>query len=144
MCVHLHLFRSLKKKLFDCLFVHKGYRIILVCFNGSKGPNVLHSCIIQRTRKPSHTQKIYIKKNRHIKTIVILIFYSIKLSRLVQEGFLKVLLVYRARVDAQHHEHLAGIAYGEPVDHLAAALAGHQLQQRLPQVVADAAVADHL
>ena len=46
----------------------------------------------------------------------------------MQEGFLKVLLVHGAGVDAQHHEHLARVAYGEPVDHLTAALAGHQLQ----------------
>lgn len=70
--------------------------------------------------------------------------HSIKFSRLVQEGFLEVLLVDGARVDAEHHEHLARVADGQPVHHLAAPLARHQLQQRLPQVVADAAVANHL
>lgn len=62
----------------------------------------------------------------------------------MQERLLEVLLIHRSGVDAEHHEHLAGVADGEPVHHLAASLASHQLQQRLPQVVADAAVADHL
>lgn len=70
--------------------------------------------------------------------------YSIKFCRLVEEGLLEVLLVNGARVDAEHHEHLAGIADGQPVHYLAAPLARHQLQQRLPQVVADAPVPHHL
>ena len=43
----------------------------------------------------------------------------------MQEWLLKVFLVDGARVDAEHHEHLASIAYRQPVYHLAATLARH-------------------
>lgn len=45
----------------------------------------------------------------------------------MQEGLLKVLFVDGARVDADHHEHLAGVPYGETVHDLAATLTSNQL-----------------
>lgn len=70
--------------------------------------------------------------------------YPIKLWRLVQEWLFEVFLVDGARVDAEHHEHLAGIPYSQAVHNLAATFASYQLQQGLTEVVPDAPVAYNL
>lgn len=43
----------------------------------------------------------------------------------MQERFLEIFLVDSPRVDAKHHEHLAGIAYRKAVHHLSAAFASN-------------------
>ena len=75
----------------------------------------------------------------------LLTLHAIELGRLLQERLLEVLVVDGARLDAQHHEHLAGVLDGAAIGELRAPLLLHHVEEGLTQVVLDLRVAhDHV